>query len=351
VVGSTGHKPKIVMVARHCCIRVQKVALPLINNGYEVHCIAHRFPMFGEMYKTLIIYQHLDQLYNAIKLHGDADIFHVHNEPSWFVSAVKNILGDRPVVLDAHDSMLIRIPKGDRKHTRISVDERNNFQLADGVVFVSEPMAKLVRNEFNLTQPYVSLPSYVPKEWHRLDAWEWLGGVALEGRVDLPQELEEGKEMHFFQYCEYTELAKQLQAAGVPFFLYTTSKEGALQEHYKNIAIWKGSYPFDKLIRKLGRHNWGFHGNLGNFMVSQYAMPNKLFEYLAAGIPVIEMNAKLAGKFVEKHGLGIHVKSVPELLERWPEHRECRKNVAKNRFDWCMDAHIHKVENLYRELL
>jgi glycosyltransferase involved in cell wall biosynthesis len=339
------------MIARHCCIRVQKMAIPLLQRGYDVHCITHRFPMFGEEYKSVMQYTHMDQLYESIKLHKDADIFHAHNEPSWFVTAVKNVVGDKPVILDAHDSILIRVRKTDKVQTRISVDERNNFQLADGIVFVSEPMAKLCRKEFRLEQPYISLPSYVPKQWHRLDSWEWLGGITYEGRIDLPDELDTGKEMPFFRYCDFTELAARLHEKGIPLFLYTPGKNQELLKHYQNTAIWKGSYPFDKLIRKLGRHNWGFHGNINKFMVNDYAMPNKLFEYLAAGLPVIEMNAPLAGRFVEKHGLGIHVKSVDELIERWGEHRDCRKQVALKRLDWCMDNHIHKLEELYKNFL
>ena len=342
-------KLKVVMIARHCCIRVQKQALPLLEAGYDVHCIAHKMPMFGERYKSLIIYQDLTQLYQAIKLHKDADIFHCHNEPSWFVTAVKSVV-DKPTILDAHDSMLIRVAKDDDEAMRISIDERNNFQLADGHIFVSQTMADICREEFGLEQPHVVLPSYVPMEFHRLDAFRWLGGITYEGRIDLPDEIGTN-EMEFFRYCEYTELAKELHGRGIPFHLYTPRKDDKIQKHFGETAAWRGCYTYDKLIRKVARHNWGILGNIDEHLAWQHAMPNKLFEYMAAGIPIIAMNAKLAGEFVEEHGFGIAVKTVDEIVERWGEHRECRKNLALKRFDWAMEQHIDKVKELYETLI
>lgn len=339
---------KIVKIARHCCIRVQKMALPLLERGHEVHVITHKYPSFGEKYRSVMLYENLDQLYESIKLHKDADVFHAHNEPSWFVTAVKNVI-DKPVVLDVHDSMLVRVRKSDTKHVRISVDERNNFQLADGLVFPSSPMEKLCKGEFGITVPSITLPPYVPKTFYRLDSWKWMGGITYEGRVDLPKEL--SKEMEFFSYCDYTELAGKLKEAGIPFHLYTPRKDDAIKKHYEGAALWRGAYPYDTLMRQLGRHDWGLCGNIGKHMAWEYAMPNKLFEYIAAGIPVIALNAPLAGKFLEKEKIGISVKSVDEIKARWSEHRECRRNIALKRFNWCMENHIGNLEELYKRVI
>lgn len=341
---------KIVMVARHCCIRVQKMALPLMSRGHEVHVITNKYPAFGEKYDSVAMYQNHEQLEAAIRLHRDADIFHVHNEPSWYITVVKQTLGDVPVVLDVHDSMLVRIkPDAPPDKVRISVDERNNFQLADGLNFVNEPMANLVRDEFGLKQPYSVLPSYVPKGLYRVDPWKYLGGVVYEGRIDLPKEIT--KDMEFFSYCDYTELANEFSQQGMGFNLYTPRQDPAIQTHYQEIAMWRGSYPFDSLIRKIGRHDWGLVGNIGKHPAWEYALPNKLFEYIAAGVPVVAMNAPLCGEFVEEHGFGISVDNVQELKERWTEHRPCRRNIAIKGKRFAMDEHIHKIEKLYGEVL
>src|SRR4051812_34865532 len=95
------------MVSGHGCIRVHKMALPLINRGHDVHLIAGKVPSFWQNYKTFSLCADIDQYQEAIKLHKDADVFHCHNEPSWFVTAVKEVC-DKPVLLDVHDSYLAR---------------------------------------------------------------------------------------------------------------------------------------------------------------------------------------------------------------------------------------------------
>lgn len=342
---------KIVMVARHCCIRVQKMALPLMKKGHEVHVIANKMPAFGDKYETSTLYQNHEQLVAAIKLHRDADLFHVHNEPSWYVTIIKQTLGDVPVILDVHDSMLVRIkaddPNPDR--VRISVDERNNFQLADGLVFVNEPMAEMVLSEYTLKQPHCVLPSYVPGGLYRVDAWKYLGGIVYEGRVDIADELTQ--DMEFFSYCDYTKLADAFHEARIGFNLYTPRSDEKIQKHYQDRAMWRGSYPYDTLIRKLGRHDWGLVGNIDKHPAWEMALPNKLFEYIAAGVPVIAMNAPLCGEFVEEHGVGIAVESVEEIKERWTEHRPCRRTVAIKGKQFAMEEHIGKLEGLYDEVL
>lgn len=341
---------KIVKVARHGCVRVAKEAMPLLDRGYDVHIISNKLPMFGEFFKSSTIYQNTAQLEDAIKLHGDADVFHCHNEPSWFVTVVKQVLPHVPVVLDVHDSMLIRVEPDDESQVRISVDERNNLKLSDAHVFVSNGMSLTCREEFHLDQPCIVLPSYVPRSLYRFDSWQWLGGLVYEGRIDLPEEIEK-EEMPFFKYCEYTALSKALSNAGIKFNLYTPRSDERIQKHYGDNAIWQGSYPFDQLIRKLGRHDWGLVGNIDYHPAWQYAMPNKLFEYMAAGIPIVALNAKAAGEFVEDLGIGMSVETVDDIRRRWDERDKCRKTLIECRYDWCMDEHIYKLEDLYDNII
>src|SRR3990167_288846 len=134
---------KVVMVAGHCCIRVHKMAIPLIEKGHEVHLVGMKVSSFWEQYKTFALCSDVEQMLEALKLHvksNDVDVFHCHNEPSWFVTALKEIT-DKPVILDVHDSYLARstpeqatkeLDNGEN-HIRVIVEERNNFQLADAL--------------------------------------------------------------------------------------------------------------------------------------------------------------------------------------------------------------------------
>lgn len=293
-----------------------------------------------------------EQLIEAIRIHGDADVFHCHNEPSWFVNLIKGVHPNIPVVLDVHDSMLIRYSEDtdDENAVRISVSERDNFQLADGLVFVSEPMADICRGTYGLEQPYTVLPSYLPKYFYRIDAFKWYGGVVYEGRVDITEEVEDYKK--FFAYCDYRDLAKKFTDMGIMFAIYAPNRDkDKMNKAYHGTAMFHDAQQPLDLTRTLGSYNYGILGNITQHEAWKYAMPNKLFDYLGAGIPIIALNAPLAGKFVEENGYGMNITDPDQIPELWPRHREFRKNIAETRWDWAMENHIHKVLKLYEELI
>lgn len=343
------------MVAGHCCIRVHKMAIPLIEKGHNVHLVGMRVPNFWEQYKTFTLCTDVEQMLESLKIYArsDVDVFHCHNEPSWFVTALKEIT-DKPVILDVHDSYLARstpeqateaLDRGDN-HVRVLVEERNNFQLADGLVFPGESFKELVCGEFGITQPTLTLPSYVPGRFFQYSGRDWHGGLVYEGKVNTPDETKGTSKG--FEYCDYTDVAQQTQKLGMDFHLYSGRTDEKFKKHYGEIAFIHKPLEYDELMLSLTRHDWGLVGNTKKTSEWDVAMPNKLFEYLAAGVPVVAMNASASSKFLEDNGLGISVDGPEELAKRWSEHRGIRANVIRSRKNWSMNAHIHELEGFYK---
>ena len=346
---------RIVMVSGHACIRVHKMAIPLIEKGHEVHLVAKKLSSFWQQYKTFTMCGDMEQYAEAIRLHAPkADVFHCHNEPSWFVSMIKEIC-DVPVILDVHDSYLARstpeeaaeaLSRGD-KHVRVSVEERTNCQLADGLVYPGDDFREVVAGEFGLTQPSLTLPSYVPKRYFQYDYKDWHGGLVYEGKVNLPSETKGYNSG--FKYCDYSDAAEKTSSIGMDFHLYAGRADESFRKHYANFphAFVHEPLDYDALMERIGRHDWGLVGNTTRTREWDVAMPNKLFEYMATGVPVVAMNANNASKFVNATGVGITVSGTEELAERWKEHREVRKKLFKERQAWSMNAHIHHLEKFY----
>lgn len=334
------------------------MAIPLIEKGHNVHLIGMKVPSFYEQYKTFTLCADVGQMLEALKLYAaskDIDVFHCHNEPSWFVTALKEIT-DKPVILDVHDSYLARstpeaataaLDAGEN-HIRVMVEERNNFQLADALVFPGDDFRALVAGEFKLAQPALTLPSYVPSRFYEYSGKDWHGGLLYEGKVNLPSETKGYSKG--FEYCDYTEVATRTATLGMDFHLYAGRQDDKFKKHYDGKALIHKALPYQELMSSIGRHDWGLVGNTKKTSEWDVAMPNKLFEYIATGVPVVSMNAGSCSRLLDETGMGITVEGPEELAERWGEHRDCRKRVIKNRQAFSMNAKIHELENFYREV-
>ncbi|MFQ5687002.1 MAG: glycosyltransferase [Candidatus Scalindua sp.] len=348
---------KIVMVSNHACVRMHKMALPLIEGGvHDIHLLANRQTSFSECYTTFGHWLEISQLAAFIKLHAkDTDVFHVHNEPSWFVTLIKEIC-DVPVVLDIHDSFLARVTPEQQEEVqnsgktlvRITAEERNNFQLADALVFPSSSFADLVASEFGLQQPSIILPSYMPRRMYRYNIQDWLGGLVYEGKVQVNCD---SRVNWGFRYCNYEKLAHKCNDIGMDFHIYGGRNDKEFMSIYNNTAFVHEPYVFDQLIKNIARHDWGLVGNIMPTSEWNIAMPNKLFEYIAAGVPIVSINADTCSKYIEKHGIGIKVESMEELATRWSEHRETRKNLLKTRVKFSMEENIDELINLYAKVV
>lgn len=349
----------IVKMAWHACARVDKMALPLLDHGHEVHLLASRLSVHHNLYTTYSVTEGMDQTVNAIKIYSKfADLFHVHNEPSWYVSVVKECC-DVPVVIDVHDSYLSRVTDDEvdevraegKEAFRITTEERNNFQLADGLVYPSKPFGDIVGKEFNLTQPSLVLPSYCYKKDYQYSCKEWLGGITYQGRVDLKKDIEKVEFLRGFRYCDYEEMAKELTKEDIAFHLYSVKSDKEFKEVYDDICIIHQGRSRDDLFPALSRHDWGLVGNIFPTPEWDVALPNKLFEYVASCVPIVAINARESARFIKEHDIGIEVESIQELKDRWSEHEKYRHNLIKKRQQFTMDVHIHQLEELYGKVL
>lgn len=349
----------ICMIAGHACVRVQKMAIPLIGKGHHVHLMAKAMPSAHEYYETFSYCVGIGQYLDAIKKYANSvDIFHCHNEPSWFVTAVKEHC-DVPVILDIHDSNVARITVEQQEQEqeaglnthRIYTEERNNFQLADGLVFPGEAFRQIVVNEFGLNQPQIVLPSYVPRMLYQYTTGPWYGGLVYEGKVNLSSEVRnKGGRKAGFIYADYEELAHKAHEIGIQLHLYSTRRDDNFIKAYDDITFIHAPRTVDIMITDISRHDWGLVGNIHKTSEWDVAFPNKLFEYMAALLPIVVINAKECADFVLKYGIGIVVESIQELADRWGEHRECRKNLIKVRQKFSMENNIHILEGLYDQL-
>ena len=83
------------------------------------------------------------------------------------------------------------------------------------------------------------------------------------------------------------------------------------------------------------------------------ALPNKLFEYMCAGLPMICMNAPDVSQFLMATGMGVTVNDVNDIPDamQYMRDRKFRRTVWANRWSWTQETQIPKVTWLYEKVL
>jgi len=100
------------------------------------------------------------------------------------------------------------------------------------------------------------------------------------------------------------------------------------------------------LIPAMSRFEWGFVGPGFKHRAFDWAMPNKLFEYLAAGIPPVVYESQEALEFVKEHGIGIEFK---DNAIKDKDVREMYAGIVKEK-RFIMESQSSKLIALYESL-
>jgi len=155
-----------------------------------------------------------------------------------------------------------------------------------------------------------------------------------------------------------------------------------LAENYKLVLIGRGSYEMilkqkiqsENLNNRIYLHDmmplqelfsYIPSANLGVILFEninlnmQYATPNKLFEYLFAGLPVLASNLKEIEKIIREEEVGIIVdtlepksiaKKIKDIIES-PNYKDIKLNaleVANSKFNWNIEA--EKLLEIYKNI-
>ncbi len=147
-----------------------------------------------------------------------------------------------------------------------------------------------------------------------------------------------------------------LAAEGIEVHIYPSrdnSDYQALSDTVPNI-FYHPRLPPDKLLNEITQYDFGWAGfnDTLNKVHMDTALPNKLFEYIACGLPVISFPHEALKRFLEIHRLGLVIDAVSGLTEqlRNPELAVIRENVRAHRLDFTVEANIGFIVNLYLEL-
>lgn len=333
---------KVCLASFHCCIRVVKEMIALNKAGVETITLCHHMANadLQSLHQSIVYYT--DQYDYRAKLERlrDIQLIHVHNEPDWLGRVARNSRPDLPVVFDAHDLNSVRLGW-------VEEDEAFVFKHCDGFIFPSQGYYDLCVSNFGLNPDACAVILSMNSEDHIINVPKArMNGIVYEGGLSAPSPEEQGSIDYMAR--DMREVCGLSFRHGIPFVIFGAN--GEYVNHYVPTgAMCLPPSHYEYMMSELSRFDWGFIGNTKTCSQRKYAMPNKLFEYVAAGIPVIVMNAEECGEFVEKNEIGIHVRSFKELLDRYDEHKRLREIVKEKKSLLTMESQIDEIFKVYDE--
>ena len=298
--------------AAYPCPRAGKMALAIPGQ----HVSVSRKPPahFPEAWERNIFGPFLD-IGDAVA-HTEHDVVFAHLEigQAWAcVAAMENT--DKPKVLVIHDNIT--------SMGMFDPDEERAFDLADLYLWVSEgqradhPLARDTGNYYLPNGP--SSTMFIEKTpLPHIGGLVYGGGVHARGHAEKWRDISavaDVCDLHIFPANEGCD--------------YGIIHQPEVSNHL--------------LIHRFAQFDWGFSGTVYPNHIWEYNSPNKLGEYLAAGIPFIALNSPAALPMAEA-GLGIctnRLSEIPSLLKMDP--RALRKPIMEQRHDYSMERLIRPL--------
>lgn len=277
--------------------------------------------------------------------------------PNYLVSKLKQI----PLVYDSHEFFTGLPEVQNRSFVRWvwTMIEKMIFPGLKYVITVSEPIASLYEKMYNV-KPLVIRNISRNSQHIKPYTHEELG-VPVNDLLLIIQgngiNIDKGAEELIDAMNLIDRVTLLVVGAGdvVPNLKFIVNKSGL--EHK---VIFIPTVPWEKLLRYTKSADIGLciekDTNLNYF----YSLPNKLFDYISAGIPVVASNLPETGKIIKESGCGIIIDKVDAIsisaaISSLNDDRvklaELTKNAlaASEKLNWDMES--EKVINLFGGIL
>jgi glycosyltransferase involved in cell wall biosynthesis len=283
------------------------------------------------------------------------ELIHSQNAPDILTRVAIEVADQIPIIHENQDAISLRrtpyTPEG-RLDEQL-VDERMANEMCDARIHVSQGLLEYMRSKYGakkeiVFQNYVSRSLVPPSCERKLSETDGKIHIAYEGTLSsFPGD-----------HYDLKEIFKDLGAHGYHVHIYDSHRNRdyhSLAETY-GLIHYHGHKDPRELLYEMTQYDYGWAGfnAAKNRDHLDVALPNKLFEYLASGLPVLSFPHKAQKGFLEGDGLGLVFEDLNELDDKIKEQarvRRVRSNVLRKRFDFTMESNIERVLGLYASLL
>ena len=306
--------------------RVLKENISLQRAGYDVQVVALHEELLNEFEKVQNIPVHrvklksrgwskqklvqlikyFEFIFRVVKQYKTSDILHCNDLNALPIGVIiKNFFNkDAKIVYDAHEYEINDVPNQSQRSIKIKYYiEKFFIKYADKVITVSDSIANEYVKLYGIEKPALVLntPSY--KEIEKKNIFRETLGIKENQTIFLYQGgLSKGRGIEIL-----LEAFKSIdnKNAVIVFMGYGTLENliQKISKEYKNIYFHKAVSP-DVLLDYTSSADFGISTIEDSCLSYRYCLPNKMFEYLMAGIPVIVSNLYEMKRLVESNMVG-----------------------------------------------
>jgi len=304
--------------------RVLKENISLQKAGYDVKVVAlwednveefdkvqnisvHRVKLVSKNWsknKIIQIIKYFEFLYRVIKQYKNTDILHCNDLNALPIGVVvkKFFNKDIKIVYDAHEYEINDVPNQSKRSIKIKfLFEKFLIKYADKVITVSDAIANEYVKLYGIKKPVLVLncPFYV--EIEKKDIFREKFNIPNEDIIILYQ----GGLSERRGILEFAELVNNKKGMS-----YIIMGYGYLELKIKNFCENSNNVYFHEAVSPEVLLNYTSSADIGicieeNICKSwDYALPNKMFEYMISGLVVVVGGLSEMITFVKKHNIG-----------------------------------------------
>lgn len=285
------------------------------------------------------------------------DVVHAHNLPDTLTVLALDLLGDRvPVIHDVHDFQSLRATPYEDGFPEPEADlvdlERRAVEGADALVTVSDELLGEIAARHTVPGRVRVFGNYVI-------------GASLPATLPDPARAANGRPRIVYQgtlstnggHYDLREIFCALVAGGATVDVYPSravAEYGALADATPGLTLHATLDPRDLLAELTGYdYGWaGFNASV-NAAHLHTVLPNKAFEYLGCGLPILTLDHRALARFVAEADVGIQLDAPAGVAAAVAglDLPALRRRVAAARARFTVEGHIGRIAQLYEEVV
>jgi glycosyltransferase involved in cell wall biosynthesis len=280
------------------------------------------------------------------------DLIHSHNLPDSLTAVALELFAGRvPVVHDVHDLQSLRqtpyehgFPEPDEplRLERLAIEE------CSALVAVSEELLDEIHARYRVTAPTLAFANYAL----RRDLPSVL--PAAERRNGHPAQLVyQGTLSTNGGHYDLCGIFRAIVSEGLSLHVYPSRTVPAYAELAAELPGLRvhATLPPSRLLAALPAYDFGWAGfnSALNGAHLDTCLPNKLYEYVGCGLPVLTLGHRALSRLVDDGGLGLSLATLDDLAAQLSavDVVELRRRIAAARFQLTVEANIHRLTEVY----